>query len=374
MHLRRVGRVERHAQRQAVGDHEFLEDADGDAGKALSPARAVQADFLRQRPKVLDEPLSPVNRSGDVRGREDHVGHVLAQAERREQPALPVAQGVDQAEGDVREAQPIQVGEGGERRILPGAAAPRAGDFSRQRLALEGDKQDDDQPDQQPQQPLVDAQLTVRRGEPRHQQRRAQHHDRDRCQCDQHRQRFRRTRSGQAIIGIDEAHQRHAEHQQRDHAEGQPIRAIRCLIRGAGEPPASDRDRDCRRRQDEIAVADRQRGLQAIDQDHAGDQQRPTAPARREQRRVDQRPDDEDQDGEEIEGHLTSPPPEAETAGDSNRGAGVTCNAPTNLTPRPPLRGERGRSTGINADERLSSANSIKSKSLDKSTGARSRW
>ncbi|MFN8450527.1 MAG: hypothetical protein U0521_18560 [Anaerolineae bacterium] len=65
-------------------------------------------------------------------------------------PALAVAQGVDQAEGDVGEAQPVEVDEARQRRILPGAAAPQPGDFGRQRRALEGDEQHEDQQHQEP--------------------------------------------------------------------------------------------------------------------------------------------------------------------------------------------------------------------------------
>ena len=86
---------------------------------------AVQPHQRGQGAQVGDEALGAVDRPGDIGRGKEHVGDVFAQRERGQDAGLAVAQGVDEAEGDVGEAQPGQVSTGAQGGILPGPGAPR---------------------------------------------------------------------------------------------------------------------------------------------------------------------------------------------------------------------------------------------------------
>lgn len=101
--------VERH-QCQRVGDDEFFEQTNDD------PLTCEQRFILREMKffsQVSREAFGAVNGTSGERGEENNVGCKFRQGEFGQSSRLPVAQDVNEAEGDVRKSQPAQIQCGG---------------------------------------------------------------------------------------------------------------------------------------------------------------------------------------------------------------------------------------------------------------------
>jgi len=144
-HLRGILWAERH-QRQRISDDEFFSQPQHQPPPGLCPLLAARV-AARRDIEIALEALQAVDWPGQKRREKDHVAGESAQIRRGQPPGLTVAQGVDEAEADVREPQPAEIQRGGQFRLLPGQAAQSLGRQQRELRSLEHHQQRDEHHD-----------------------------------------------------------------------------------------------------------------------------------------------------------------------------------------------------------------------------------
>ena len=281
-----VGGVEGHALGQGVGDDEFFEEAEGDAaGGEGHPAGVTPTPTFhrRQGAKIAHKTFGTVDGAGHEAGKEDDVGNVFAQGEFRQEARLPVAGGVDEAKGDVGEAEPVQVDGPGQAGVLASEAAPPAADQGGQRFCLEEDEEGGDEGDEAGEDPPLAAllQQPPQPGDERAAGQQGQGHE----------QGAGRARGGEAVVGGQEAVEGEKEDEAGDDQQGQAVVAGEAGGLGAarpGEVPTEQGQPQGGGGQDEVAEADGQGRLQPVDGDDAAGQQGPAPCPAGEQGQIEQ--------------------------------------------------------------------------------------
>ena len=148
LHLRRVRGVER-KEGQAVGHDKLLKQPQRQALPGQADLRRVAKDD--RLAQIFDEAFAAVDRAGGKGRIEKQVGHIFAKTGCRQTPVLAVAQGVEDAKGQVRETQPAQVSRGGARRALVDQRAQDPTGGGGQRRQFKHHQQGNQQADPHPQ-------------------------------------------------------------------------------------------------------------------------------------------------------------------------------------------------------------------------------